>query len=89
MSKQYRVGWSETVYNETIIDRPEDVAAIEKWLKEHPGYTPLTAVQALMYEGELMFWDYNYETIDSDLFQLDVAVTEGEEAAQFARHNLR
>lgn len=79
MAKQYRVGWSETVYNETIIDRPEDIAAIEKWLEEHPGYTPLAAIQALMYDGELMFWDYDYDTVDSDLFQLDIATTEGEE----------
>lgn len=78
MSKQYRVGWSETVYNETIIDRPEDIAAIEKWMEEHPGYTALSAIQALMYDGELMFWDYDYETIDSDLFQLDTADVEGE-----------
>ena len=82
MGKQYRVGWSETVYNETIIDRPEDIAAIEKWLEEHPCHTALSAIQALMYDGELMFWDYDYETVDSDLFQLDVAVTEGEEAAE-------
>ena len=82
MSKQYRVGWTETVYNETIIDRPEDIAAIEKWLEEHPGHTPLAAIQTLMYDGELMFWDYDYNTVDTDYFEMDHAITEGEEAAK-------